>query len=300
MKGSGGRKTNRAGFSLVELLMVVAIILLLAAIAVPRYLTAQQKAYEASAVSFLRTLQTEQEAYRLATGSYASNFQQLGLYARGPQQPPIPFAEQEMFARAIPVRAAGPNAPVAMLLTPVLLLTPEAGATEIQEPDRDQPGKTKRPKSKGGSGGGLGTPDMPGGGSRPGKGPARGSSGGGDAGDRPPKSGVRPFPNPSQDQPPAPPKAPPKAPPQGGGAPPSSGGGTPPSSTQPGSGPSKPLNVVVKHNFVFTLNRTSPTSYDCQVAPIRDRGFSRFFYMDQSGIIRTELGKPAGPNSPAL
>lgn len=51
------------GFSLIELLIVVAIILIIAAIAVPNYLTSRLQANESAAVAALRTLNTAQISY---------------------------------------------------------------------------------------------------------------------------------------------------------------------------------------------------------------------------------------------
>lgn len=66
-----------AGFSLIELVIVVAILLVLASIAVPRLLDAEQQAYEATAATFLRHVQAAQETYRLANQEYADRFQLL-------------------------------------------------------------------------------------------------------------------------------------------------------------------------------------------------------------------------------
>jgi type IV pilus assembly protein PilA len=52
-----------SGFSLIELLIVVAIILIIAAIAIPNLLRSRLAANEASAVANLRTLTTAAEAY---------------------------------------------------------------------------------------------------------------------------------------------------------------------------------------------------------------------------------------------
>jgi type IV pilus assembly protein PilA len=52
------------GFSLIELLIVVAIILVIAAIAIPNLLRAHIAANESSAVSSIRTLNTAQAAYQ--------------------------------------------------------------------------------------------------------------------------------------------------------------------------------------------------------------------------------------------
>jgi prepilin-type N-terminal cleavage/methylation domain-containing protein len=54
---------KQAGFSLIELLIVVAIILIIAAIAVPNLLVARMSANEASAVQSLRTIQSAETAY---------------------------------------------------------------------------------------------------------------------------------------------------------------------------------------------------------------------------------------------
>jgi type IV pilus assembly protein PilA len=54
---------NRKGFTLIELLIVVVIIGILAAIAIPKFASTKQKAYVASMKSDLRNLTTAQEAY---------------------------------------------------------------------------------------------------------------------------------------------------------------------------------------------------------------------------------------------
>ena len=66
------RKRNQKGFSLIELLVVVSIILIVAAIAIPNLLQARVAANEASAVGSLRTINT-------AEISYIDNFPTVGF-----------------------------------------------------------------------------------------------------------------------------------------------------------------------------------------------------------------------------
>src|SRR5438093_9318363 len=59
----GGCRMNRKGFTLIELLIVVVIIGILAAIAIPKFANTKEKAYLASMKSDLRNLVTAEEAY---------------------------------------------------------------------------------------------------------------------------------------------------------------------------------------------------------------------------------------------
>ena len=56
-------KRTSKGFSLLELLIVVAIILIIATIAIPSLLKSRQAAHEAAAVSTLRTISTAEVTY---------------------------------------------------------------------------------------------------------------------------------------------------------------------------------------------------------------------------------------------
>lgn len=61
-------KRKNRGFSLLELLIVVAIILIIATIAIPSLLRSRQAAHEAAAVATLRTINTAEVTY-LSTAS---------------------------------------------------------------------------------------------------------------------------------------------------------------------------------------------------------------------------------------
>jgi prepilin-type N-terminal cleavage/methylation domain-containing protein len=72
--------TNEKGFSLVELLVVVIIIAIVAAIAIPNLLASRRAANEASAISSLRTIHSSQATYQATIGggvNYAADLPAL-------------------------------------------------------------------------------------------------------------------------------------------------------------------------------------------------------------------------------
>src|SRR6266446_1279879 len=71
--GGGSSQMNRKGFTLIELLIVVVIIGILAAIAIPKFANTKEKAYLASMKSDLRNLITAEEAYFADSVKYTSN-----------------------------------------------------------------------------------------------------------------------------------------------------------------------------------------------------------------------------------
>jgi len=67
------------GFSLIELLIVIAIILTIAAIAIPNFMRSKMQANEAAAVSNLRTISTAEVVYSTTYGiGFSSNLAKLG------------------------------------------------------------------------------------------------------------------------------------------------------------------------------------------------------------------------------
>ena len=72
--------SKQKGFSLIELLIVVAIILIIAAIAIPNLLRARMAANEASAVASVRTINTAEITYRSTypTVGFAAALTNLG------------------------------------------------------------------------------------------------------------------------------------------------------------------------------------------------------------------------------
>lgn len=70
---------TRKGFTLIELLIVMGIIAILAAIAVPRYYEVRERAYVAEMQSDLSELRIAQEAYHMPPQTeYASDLEDLG------------------------------------------------------------------------------------------------------------------------------------------------------------------------------------------------------------------------------
>ncbi len=67
-------RDKQKGFSLIELLIVVAIILIIAAIAIPNLLRSKMAANEASAVATIRTLNTSAVAYSTTYGAYSTTY----------------------------------------------------------------------------------------------------------------------------------------------------------------------------------------------------------------------------------
>ncbi len=73
-----GKKSNY-GFTLIELLVVVLIIGILAAVAVPQYQAAVDKAKYTQAMMLMETVLKAEDVYRLANGKYTMRFDELDV-----------------------------------------------------------------------------------------------------------------------------------------------------------------------------------------------------------------------------
>ena len=72
-------RRNRHGFTLVELAVVVVIIGVLAAFAVPRFLASVERSKAAEAFNYLSAVQAAQERYHARQGTYASAVADLDI-----------------------------------------------------------------------------------------------------------------------------------------------------------------------------------------------------------------------------
>jgi type IV pilus assembly protein PilA len=78
-EAQGQMRSKQRGFSLIELLIVVSVILVIAAIAIPNLLRSRMAANESSAVASLRSINTSQVVYQSNYGpGYAANLANLG------------------------------------------------------------------------------------------------------------------------------------------------------------------------------------------------------------------------------
>lgn len=84
------RRKHQHGFSLIELLIVIAIILIILSIALPQMSKSRMNAQEMSAVAQLRTINQAEVQYQSQFGQFATSLSQLGPpssagAAEGPQ-----------------------------------------------------------------------------------------------------------------------------------------------------------------------------------------------------------------------
>ncbi len=81
------RRRRSPGFSLIEIMIVVAIILVIASIAIPKINQQRMQAHEMAAIRTITTIHTGQTQYFSQFGRYATNLQELGPPASGQAGP---------------------------------------------------------------------------------------------------------------------------------------------------------------------------------------------------------------------
>jgi prepilin-type N-terminal cleavage/methylation domain-containing protein len=80
---------NRKGFTLIELLIVVVIIGILAAIAIPKFANTKSKAYVTAMKSDLRNLVSAQESFFSDSARYTSSLSSLGFKQSSGTKAPV-------------------------------------------------------------------------------------------------------------------------------------------------------------------------------------------------------------------
>jgi type IV pilus assembly protein PilA len=81
--GARMNKKNEKGFTLIELMIVIAIIGILAAIAIPQFAAYRRRSYNSSAQADLRNAATAQEAYFVDNQTYTTTLANLTGTAGG-------------------------------------------------------------------------------------------------------------------------------------------------------------------------------------------------------------------------
>ena len=69
---SKGNNKKQQGFTLIELMIVVAVVSIVATVAIPGLIAAKKRANEASTITALRTISSVQSQYRIRYGSFGN------------------------------------------------------------------------------------------------------------------------------------------------------------------------------------------------------------------------------------
>ncbi len=97
------------GFTLIELMIVVAIVGVLAAIAIPNFLTYQAKAKTSEAKVNLGAISTNAEAWRVESNTYVATSAQLGWDAKGTTRYDYAYNALDICTSCVPPAGPAPT-----------------------------------------------------------------------------------------------------------------------------------------------------------------------------------------------
>ena len=101
------KKMDKKGFTLIELMIVVAIIGILAAIAIPNFLNYQCKSKQSEAKQSLGTIAKNQEAFWAEHDHYTESQQSMGFTTKGDARYTIDITSDDSFTWSAEATAAG-------------------------------------------------------------------------------------------------------------------------------------------------------------------------------------------------
>jgi type II secretory pathway pseudopilin PulG len=301
-------KRSPEGLTLVELMVALVILMIIFAISLPNYMRALQHTHEAAAVSYLRQVQTAQEAYRLSNQQYADTFAKLQPYLSAELTPPAlprPGLMNEFvsvaYAEPLPGGAGQGNsgsAPGQSGSTPGQSGSAPGQSGSTPGQSGSAPGQSGSTPGQSGSAPGQSgsTPGQSGSapgqsGSTPGQsGSAPGQSGStpGQSGSAPGQSGSTPGQSGS-------------TPGQSGSTPSQGGGPASSGNASSGTGTGTALSdSKVYSKYIFELTLTDPLHWSCTASPVGDRLNSKFYYTNQSNIVHFTIGTLPDSLSPAI